>query len=62
VARTIRGSSLAKNAYLIALTGFATPEDKDRATLAGFDLHLTKPIDPALLEPLIAAIPEFAGG
>jgi signal transduction histidine kinase len=57
VARAIRGSSRLKNAYLIALTGFGTPEDQARARLAGFDLHLTKPLDPATLEPLIARIP-----
>ena len=57
VARAIRGSSRLKHAYLIALTGFGTPEDKARARLAGFDLHLTKPLDPATLEPLIARIP-----
>ena len=62
VARSIRGSSRAKSAYLVALTGFGTAEDKDRAVLAGFDMHLTKPIDPALLEPLIAAMPALAGG
>jgi len=57
VARTIRGCGRLKGAYLIALTGFGTPEDKAKARLAGFDLHLTKPVDPAGLEPLIASIP-----
>jgi len=57
VARTIRGTSRLRQAYLIALTGFGAPEDKAKARLAGFDLHLTKPLDPATLEPLIASIP-----
>ena len=57
VARTIRGTSRLRHAYLIALTGFGSPEDKAKARLAGFDLHLTKPLDPACLEPLIASIP-----
>jgi CheY-like chemotaxis protein len=57
VARAIRGSSSLKPPFLVALTGFATPEDQAKAMLAGFDLHLTKPIDPASLEPLIASIP-----
>jgi CheY-like chemotaxis protein/nitrogen-specific signal transduction histidine kinase len=57
VARAIRGNSRLKGAYLIALTGFGAPEDKAKARLAGFDLHLTKPLDPASLEPLIASLP-----
>jgi CheY-like chemotaxis protein len=57
VARAIRGTARLKNTYLIALTGFGTPEDKAKAMLAGFDLHLTKPIDPATLDSLIAGIP-----
>jgi signal transduction histidine kinase len=31
--------------YLIALTGYGQPEDRRRALDAGFDVHLTKPID-----------------
>ncbi|MDR3673369.1 MAG: ATP-binding protein [Holophaga sp.] len=57
VARTIRGASSLKPPFLVALTGFGTAEDRAKARLAGFDLHLTKPIDPASLEPLIASIP-----
>ncbi len=30
----------------IALTAFARPEDRDRALVAGYALHFTKPIDP----------------
>jgi len=47
--------SCAKNATfkVIALTGFSMPEDVQRAREAGFDAHLTKPIDPATLEATI---------
>jgi len=47
--------SCAKNATFkgIALTGFGMPEDVQRAREAGFDAHLTKPIDPATLEATI---------
>jgi PAS domain S-box-containing protein len=31
----------------IALTAYARPEDRDRALRAGFDRHITKPIEPA---------------
>jgi ATP-binding cassette subfamily B protein len=37
----------------IALTGYAESEDRMRALLAGFQMHLAKPVDPA---ELLAAI------
>jgi CheY-like chemotaxis protein len=40
---------------LIAVTGWGQTEDKRQAKAAGFDHHLTKPIDPAQLEPLFRA-------
>jgi DNA-binding response OmpR family regulator len=44
------GSSL----VVVALTGWGQERDKHRAMQAGFDVHLTKPADPALLEGLLA--------
>lgn len=38
---------------LIALTGFGHPVDKAKARLAGFDLHLVKPVDPAEIEAVL---------
>jgi signal transduction histidine kinase/CheY-like chemotaxis protein len=49
VAREVR-RSLGARPLLIALTGYGQPEDRARAMAAGFDLHLTKPIDLAALE------------
>ena len=40
---------------LVAVTGWGQDEDKRRATKAGFDVHLTKPADPARLQDLLAA-------
>ena len=37
----------------IALTGYATNKDRDRALSAGYQLHLAKPVEP---EELVAAI------
>jgi PAS domain S-box-containing protein len=54
VARTLRATPGLPDMHLIALTGFGTPEDKARALQAGFDGHLTKPVDPAALGPMIA--------
>jgi CheY-like chemotaxis protein len=36
-----------------ALTGFGTEEDKHRAIAAGFDVHLTKPLDFAALQAFL---------
>jgi CheY-like chemotaxis protein len=38
---------------LIAITGWGQEQDKRRALAAGFDHHLTKPIDPSRLEALL---------
>ena len=49
-ARSLRGQPWAAGALLVALTGWGQEEDKRRALEAGFDRHLTKPVDPATLE------------
>lgn len=38
---------------LVAVSGYARPEDVERAERAGFDLHLAKPCDPAQIERLL---------
>jgi CheY-like chemotaxis protein len=38
---------------LVAITGYGQEEDRRRAQTAGFDHHMTKPVDPALLESLL---------
>jgi CheY-like chemotaxis protein len=40
----------------IALTGYASEEDRTRSLAAGFQIHLTKPIDP---QALIAAVSQL---
>ena len=39
----------------IAVTAYANPEDRIRATVAGFQVHLAKPVDPALVAASIAS-------
>jgi signal transduction histidine kinase/ActR/RegA family two-component response regulator len=48
-ARRIRNSASGKSARLVALTGWGQPEDKAKVLAAGFDAHLTKPVDLAAL-------------
>jgi len=45
--------AIGRKPLLIALTGYGRPEDRERAVQAGFDLHLTKPVDPFYLLQLI---------
>jgi len=45
VARAIREKAPAGHVLLVALTGWGQPGDKQRAREAGFDHHLTKPVD-----------------
>ncbi len=41
---------------LIALTGYGTENDAQRATQAGFDRHLTKPVDVSRLVEILAQL------
>lgn len=38
---------------LVAVTGFGTAEDRERAAEAGFDTHLTKPVSPEALREVL---------
>jgi signal transduction histidine kinase/CheY-like chemotaxis protein len=55
-ARRIREQPSGKDMVLVAITGWGQEEDKRRATEAGFDHHLTKPVDPAALEDLLTGL------
>ncbi len=49
VARRIRAESWGRGAVLVALTGWGQDVDRVRSREAGFDMHLVKPVDPAML-------------
>jgi CheY-like chemotaxis protein/two-component sensor histidine kinase len=55
-ARRIREQPWSKGVVLIALTGWGQEEDRRRSREAGFDQHLVKPIDPAMLRALLAGL------
>jgi CheY-like chemotaxis protein len=42
---------------IVALTGYGQESDQQRARAAGFDHHLTKPVEPATLLALLAEGP-----
>jgi len=50
--RRIRGTPSLSHLMVVAITGWGQPQDKQRALEAGFDAHLTKPVDPAALAQL----------
>ena len=55
LARMARETPEAQTTYLVALTGYGQAEDRNKARAAGFDAHLTKPVDPARLNAFLAA-------
>jgi len=58
VARAFRSDETLKRTYLVALSGYALPDDLERAANAGFDRHLAKPPSLEKLEELFAEAPE----
>jgi CheY-like chemotaxis protein len=53
VARRLRQQPASRDALLIAVTGYGHEEDRRRSAGAGFDHHLTKPVDPEALQRLL---------
>ena len=54
VARQFRAHPALRSAHLVALTGWGTEDDKRKCMEAGFDLHLTKPVDPQDVDAVVA--------
>jgi two-component system CheB/CheR fusion protein len=57
VARAFRADDALRGTYLVALSGYAQPEDVLRASEAGFDQHLAKPPSLERLEQALAHVP-----
>jgi PAS domain S-box-containing protein len=57
VARAFRSDPQLEGTPLVALTGYALPEDLERAAAAGFERHLAKPPDPQKLAALLGELP-----
>jgi signal transduction histidine kinase len=43
-----------RDAYIVALSGYGTEEDRRKSLESGFDTHLVKPLDPSQLPQLLA--------
>jgi PAS domain S-box-containing protein len=57
VARAIRRLPELGYLALVAITGWGSPEDRARTKQAGFDEHLTKPVDISMIESLLNKLP-----
>ncbi len=57
-ARRLRKLDAGEDALLIALTGWGQDQDRDRTRDAGFDFHLTKPVDPQALQSMLHSYSE----
>ncbi len=53
VARRLREQPATSDCVLVAVTGWGQEDDKRRARDAGFDRHLTKPVDPSQIETIL---------
>jgi CheY-like chemotaxis protein len=63
VARRLRQDASLRGLLLVALSGWVQPDDLTRSREAGFDHHLSKPVDVATLERLLrVAVPMVRTG
>ena len=60
VARALRAQPDGARLTLVALTGWGQPEERRRTSEAGFDHHLVKPVDMAVIRRICAECPRIA--
>lgn len=61
VARAIRGDPALRDRRLVAISGYARPDDVARSRRAGFDGHLAKPVTLAGLQAELASAARAPG-
>jgi CheY-like chemotaxis protein len=57
LARRLRAEPTAPR-LLVAISGYGRPEDRRKSQEAGFDHHLTKPVELAVLQAVLAGVLE----
>ena len=60
VAERIRATSWGARIIIVALTGWGQASDRERSAEAGFNVHLVKPVDFAVLTKLLSAVKDPA--
>ncbi|HUE12574.1 MAG TPA: ATP-binding protein [Planctomycetaceae bacterium] len=58
LARKIRADKNCRDVFLVALTGYSQPSDRQRALSSGFHAHLAKPLDLEQLRQILAVVRE----
>jgi PAS domain S-box-containing protein len=56
VARRVRAHERGRHILLVALTGYGREDDKERTLAAGFNHHLTKPVQLEALQGVVAGV------
>ena len=56
LARALRARFGEDGVKLVAITAYATTADRVASRKAGFDAHVAKPVDPALVESIIRTV------
>jgi CheY-like chemotaxis protein len=54
IARSARADARGKEIALVALTGYGSKDQRDLALESGFDCVLVKPVEPAVLQRVLA--------
>ncbi len=62
VAQKLRADPNLRSIFLIAVTGYAGPDDQERAARAGFDRHFGKPPDIERLNRILEDVPQQVVG
>jgi two-component system CheB/CheR fusion protein len=62
VAKQLRRLQGKKRPLIMAVTGYGQDEAKQQAREAGFDYHMTKPVEPDKLHSLISSVPALVSG
>ncbi len=62
VARAIKDDASVEDAYMIALTGYASFPDKSQTLESGFNKHLSKPVSLADLVKVLNEVPVLSWG
>ncbi|HEY1325922.1 MAG TPA: response regulator [Casimicrobiaceae bacterium] len=58
VAERVRAQPAYRRMLVVAVSGYGQEEDRARSKAAGFDYHVVKPIEPAVITSLLASLRE----